>query len=286
MAQATQVQALLASAEVDSEILPMTTSGDEGAPTESSQTGLKGLWIDSIVEALRNGEIDVAVHSAKDLPAGELEGLTIGAVPERADARDVLILRGDGELASGALVGTSSLRRQAQIRAAFPQVRVTPMRGNVDTRLRRLQDGEVDAAILAAAGLSRLGLTPEHMRPLEVHEMIPAPGQGALAVQCRESDRETLAVLARIDHRTSHLAVDAERALMARVGGGCTVPFGAIAAVKTDMIRLAAVVASPDGEQLVKAAGDGEDPDAVADLVARDLFEHGADAILAQVRRA
>ena len=290
LAQAEHVGRLLRTQGVESELVPMSTTGDEGAdPTDATvmaPQGLKGLWIDTIQEALRTGEIDLAVHSAKDLPAEDEPDLPIGAVPTREDPHDVLVMRTEGELAAGMVVGTASLRRRALIQAAFPGVGVTDLRGNVETRLRKLASGDVDAAILAAAGLHRLGLTPEHARTMGVDEMLPAPGQGALAVQCRAGDRELVAVLSLLEHRPSRMALDAERALMRRLGGGCALPLGAIAAIKSEVIRLAACVASPDGAKVVRGAAQAAAPDRAADLVAEQLLEAGADRILAEVRRA
>ena len=200
LAQAEEIRIRLDATGVIADIVPMSTSGDEGARADSSPQGLKGLWIDTILDALESGEIDLAVHSAKDLPAEEDEGFTIAAVPEREDPSDVLICREPGELRGGALIGTSSVRRRAQLLAAFPGLEVVDLRGNVETRLRKLEEGEVDAAVLAAAGLSRLGLAPEHARALPLAMMVPAPGQGCLAVQARDDDDDTIAALAPLDH--------------------------------------------------------------------------------------
>jgi hydroxymethylbilane synthase len=281
--QAEQVQTLLYGQGVEAEIVGITTSGDEGADASSSSSGLKGLWIDAILDALRDGEIDLAVHSAKDLPAEEDEDLVIGAVPARADPHDVLVLRDEHELVSGMVVGTSSVRRRAQIQALVPGVGVAELRGNVETRLKKLTDGDVDATILAAAGMERLGLEPAHARRLNVDEMLPAPGQGCLAVQCRADARDVAAVLVLLDDHAARAALETERALMRRIGGGCALPLGAIAAVKTDTIRLAACVASPDGVRQVKAAAEAADPERAAALVAHELEAKGARAILAEV---
>lgn len=284
LVQAEYTQELLRRHDVEAEIVPMTTTGDEGVPADASAQGLKGLWIDTILEALRDGRIDLAVHSAKDMPAEDDEGLVIGAVPEREDPHDVLLLRVEGELGPGMVVGTSSLRRKAQVMAAYPGIGVAELRGNVETRLRKLADGDVDAAILAAAGLKRLGIQPQHATSLGVDVMIPAPGQGCLGIQCREDDREVRAALMLLDHRASRMALEAERALMRRIGGGCALPLGAIGALKGDLLRLAAVVASPDGVEVVKAAAESEDPEQAARIVADQLLAGGADRILAEVR--
>jgi hydroxymethylbilane synthase len=285
-AQAELVAQLLRSLGLQSEIVQMTTTGDEGAPASASPQGLKGLWIDAIVDALRHGEIDVAVHSAKDLPAEDDDDITIGAVPWRAEPNDVLVLREGDDVKPGMVVGTTSIRRKAQLLAAFPGVGITDLRGNVDTRLRKLSRGDVDAALLAAAGLFRLGIEPPHVRRLSVQEMMPAPGQGALAIQCRTDDRITQARLNPLDHRASHLALDAERALMRRIGGGCALPLGGIAAVKGDTIRLAGLVAAVDGTKIVRAGAESDDPDRVAEIVAEQLLADGAGRILDEVRAA
>jgi hydroxymethylbilane synthase len=283
LAQAEEIAGMLSANAFRSEIVPMSTSGDEGAVATGSTSGMKGLWIDRIVEALRAGEVDVAVHSAKDLPAEDEEGIVIAAVPKRADPRDVLIGR-HPKLQPGMVVGTSSLRRRAQLLAGFPGMAVTEIRGNVDTRLRKLSEGEVDGLVLAAAGLSRLGLDPAHARRLRVDEMVPAPGQGCLAVQAREDDRNTRAVLSVLDHAASRRALEAERALTKLLGGGCDVPIGAFAAAKDDRLRLVAVVATADGAKLVRNAAEGTDPGDVASLTARRLRDAGAESILAELR--
>jgi hydroxymethylbilane synthase len=283
LAQAEEIAGMLSANAFRSEIVPMSTSGDEGAVATGSTSGMKGLWIDRIVEALRAGEVDVAVHSAKDLPAEDEEGIVIAAVPKRADPLDVLIGR-HPKLQPGMVVGTSSLRRRAQLLAGFPGMAVTEIRGNVDTRLRKLSEGEVDGLVLAAAGLSRLGLDPAHARRLRVDEMVPAPGQGCLAVQAREDDRNTRAVLSVLDHAASRRALEAERALTKLLGGGCDVPIGAFAAAKDDRLRLVAVVATADGAKLVRNAAEGTDPGDVASLTARRLRDAGAESILAELQ--
>jgi hydroxymethylbilane synthase len=282
LAQAEQVAAMLSANAFRSEIVPMSTSGDEGAIATGSTAGMKGLWIDRIVEALRAGEVDLAVHSAKDLPAESEEGVVIAAVPKRADPLDVLIGRHE-KLQPGMVVGTSSLRRRAQLLAGFPGMGVTEIRGNVDTRLRKLAEGEVDGLVLAAAGLERLGIEPAHARRLRVDEMIPAPGQGCLAIQAREDDRSTRAVLSVLDDNASRRALEAERALTELLGGGCDVPMGAFAAAKDDRLRLVAVVATADGAKLVRSAAEGTDPAEVASMLARRLHSEGAQSILAEL---
>jgi hydroxymethylbilane synthase len=284
LAQAEEVASLLSANAFRSEIVPMSTSGDEGADADASPTGRKGLWVDRIVEALRNGEVDLAVHSAKDLPAEDEDGIVIGAVPARADPLDVLIGRRE-KLQPGMVVGTSSVRRRAQLLAGFPGMGVADIRGNVDTRLRKLTDGEVDGLVLAAAGLERLGVVPPHARRLRVEEMIPAPGQGCLAIQAREEDRTTRAVLSVLDDLPSRRALEAERALVQLLGGGCDLPLGALAATRGDRIRIVAVVATPDGARVVRAAAESTEPAVAASTLAQRLRADGAERILAELPR-
>jgi hydroxymethylbilane synthase len=286
LAQAGEVRLLLKAIGVEAQLVPLTTTGDEGGGAGASTAGLKGLWIDTIVSGLRDGEIDLAVHSAKDLPAEDDDDLVIGAVPPRADPRDVIVTRAEGGLTAGMWVGTSSLRRRSQLLAAFPGIEVAHLRGNVPTRLRKLAGGEVDAVVLAAAGLDRLRLRPKHTKALGVGTMVPAPGQGSLAVQCRTADREVRAMLSTLEHRASGVALETERALVRMIGGGCDLPLGAIAAVKGDELRLAAVVCAPDGSRILRAAADASEPQRAARIVAASLREQGADEILSATQDA
>ncbi len=281
IAQAEEVRARLSALSVESEIVPMSTAGDRGEAAPSSPTGLKGLWVNDIVRALRDGEIDAAVHSAKDLPADDEPGVVIAAVPERASPLDVLVTR-DGELSSGGRVGTSSLRRKAQVWRWRPDVLLKDVRGNVDTRLRKLEEGEVDALILAAAGLLRLGIVPPHAAPMSLAEMVPAPGQGCLAVQTR--DDQTLGLVRPVDHRESRLALEAERRLTSLLGGGCALPLGAFASVREDRVHLIGLVASPDGAEIIRAEGAGATPHDAAERIADELRRRGAEPILSKVR--
>jgi len=287
IAQADEVRALLLGFGVETQLVPMTTSGDEGASASAgAPQGLKGLWIDTILEALQREVIDLAVHSAKDLPAEGGDGFVIAAVPKRLDASDVLVTR-ELTLPAAATIGTSSLRRRAQLLAVDPSRTVVELRGNVDTRLRKVADGYVDAAVLAAAGLARLGVTPEHARPLGIDEMVPAPGQGCLALQARDDDEETIAVLAAVDHGLSHVALDAERSLVWRLGGGCSLPLGAHAIVDgTGRVAMVALVGSADGTRIARASVEGENADDAASQAAKALIAEGAEAILAEASLA
>lgn len=286
LAQAELVRSALEESGASAEIVPMNTTGDQGGTdVAASPQGLKGLWVDTISSALRRGELDLAVHSAKDLPAADEDELVVAAVPRRADPRDVLVTRtADVELGPGTSVGTSSVRRAALLRAAHPGIEIRELRGNVDTRLRRLFEGAVQATVLAAAGLERLGVEAANMRALGPDEMIPAPGQGSLALQCRKEDRSTRAQLTMLDHPASHRALEAERALMRRLGGGCALPLGALAREHDDKIELVAVVVSPDGARLARAAVRAAGPEAAAEGAEQQLIEGGASEILAALR--
>ena len=280
LAQADEVRRRLAENGVDAELVPMSTSGDEGAPSADAPAGLKGLFVDTILDALERGEIDAAVHSAKDLPADDEDGMVIAAVPERANPADVLILR-EPSLPPGAVIGTSSIRRRAQLLRAFPGVTVDDLRGNVDTRLRKVADGVVDAAVLAAAGLARLGIEPTHSAALGLEVMVPAPGQGALAIQARDDDMTTLTALEPLDHAPSRIALEAERSLMWRLGGGCALPHGALATVIGSRIELLAVVMSPDGSRTARVAVVSDTSEGAAATATKQLIAEGAEAILA-----
>ena len=283
LAQADEVASSLRARGVETELVPITTSGDRGADPASDPAGVKGLFVTEIVRALLAGDVDLAVHSAKDLPAADEEGVVIAAVPERASALDVLVTL-DGELQPGARVGTSSVRRQAQVFRWRPDVTLKDLRGNVDTRLRKLAAGEAEALILAAAGLLRLGIVPEHAAPMSLSEMVPAPGQGCLAVQVRAEDAATLDALAPLDHEPSREALEAERGLMARLGGGCALPLGAFAERSDDGIRMVAIALTPDGGRFARAEVQAATPAEAAEIAALDLSAGGADEILGLVR--
>jgi hydroxymethylbilane synthase len=264
-----------------------TVSLQQPLPASFAQTvaeaGTKGLFIKEIEEALLAGEINLAVHSLKDLPAVQPKGLIFVAVPPREDARDVFISRTGRpfrELSRGARVGTSSPRRQAQLRSVRPDLDFTALRGNLDTRLRKLERGDCDALVLAAAGLHRLGLRERITTYFTLDEMCPAVGQGALAIEI-QSDSPIEQALAPLDHPPTHTAILAERALLRRLGGGCQVPIAAHASFEEGRLRLRGVVASPDGRRMIRAAAATErDAEGLGAAVADDLLSQGAGAIL------
>jgi hydroxymethylbilane synthase len=281
LAQAEEIAGRLRALGSEVLIVPIVTSGDRGAsPRREDPAGMKGLFVAEIVQALRDGDLDLAVHSAKDLPAADPEGVVVAAVPERADPLDVLVTREAGDLARDAVVGTSSLRRQAQLRRSRPGLRVEDLRGNVDTRLRKLEAGEVDGLLLAAAGLHRLGVEPAHATPMPMEEMVPAPGQGSLAVQAVPGT-EGEAAARGIDHPRSHTAFEAERRLVARLGGGCALPLGAYAEAREEGVRLLAVVIREDGSDLAWAQVEADTAEDAAIEAAGTLEAAGAREMLA-----
>lgn len=282
LSQATEVAERLLASGVEAEIVGMTTSGDRDT-TVTGPAGLKGMFVAEIVRALLDGEVDLAVHSAKDLPAEDEDGLVLAAIPERASALDVLVTR-EGNLPPGSVVGTSSLRRQAQVSRWRPDVLLKDLRGNVDTRLRKLAEGDLDAIVLAAAGLTRLGIVPEHAAPMSVAEVIPAPGQGCLAIQARADDAATLEAVGALEHAPTRMALLAERSVMRRLGGGCALPLGAYADVLDGTVRMVAGVFTPDGAREARTAVEADDPEEVARLAEADLRTSGAEEILSAVR--
>jgi hydroxymethylbilane synthase len=243
--------------------------------------GGKGLFTKEIEEALLSGQIDLAVHSLKDLPTESPEGLTIAAVPARANPFDAIVGARLPDLALGALVGTSSPRRAAQLRLLRPDLKIEPIRGNVDTRLRKLREGEFDAILLAAAGLERLGLASEIAEVFTPDRLCPAPGQGALGVQTRIGD-EAQTICGRLNHEPSKQAAQAERAVLAGLGGGCQLPVGAYATVENARLRLSAVVVAADRPLLIHSnvSGLASDAERLGLSVADDLLNQGAEGLL------
>jgi hydroxymethylbilane synthase len=272
----------------------VSTAGDLVIDVALSRVGDKGLFTRELEEALGADRIDVAVHSLKDLPTEMPEGLALGAVMEREDPRDVLVGPWSGGLdglPEGARVGTSSLRRRAQALARRPDLRVVDLRGNVPTRLSKLERGDCDAAVLALAGLRRLGLEHAVGAVLQPDVMLPAAGQGALAVQCRRGDARVSALLDPLDHGPTRLAVAAERALLARLEGGCQVPVGCLATPASTRLRLRGLVADVDGSVVVtgvveETVGDELAATGLGERLAERLLGAGAREILARVRAA
>ena len=279
LAQAREVAELLEDRSgIEAELVTILTAGDRGASPQASPAGVKGLFVAEISAALSRGEVDLAVHSAKDLPSEDPDGIAVVAVPERNLPYDVLVSR-EPEVKDGSVVGTSSLRRQALLRRSRPGLEVRDVRGNVDTRLRRMDEGAFDGVVLAGAGLARLGIAPPHAAPLPVDEMVPAPGQGALAIQGREGGAGA-EVAASLDHPPSRAAFEAERRLVALLGGGCRLPLGAYAEWRDERVRLLAVVTRPDGSDLLWSQVEAASPHEAAEEAAVSLIEAGARKIL------
>ncbi|MPZ23758.1 MAG: hydroxymethylbilane synthase [Dehalococcoidia bacterium] len=270
---------------VQVEVVTIKTEGDRDQQTPLRDVAGRGVFVTEIERALAAGEVDFAVHSLKDLPTEETPGLIIAAVLERADARDAVIAN-DGmflhELAPGSRVGTSSTRRAAQLRRLYPGLQPEEIRGNVETRIRKLRARDYDAIVLAVAGLSRLGRLDEATEILSLEEMLPAPGQGAIVLQCRASDLDTLNLLRRADHAPTRAAVTAERVVLDTLGGGCSVPVAAFARAEGQRLKLSAMAASPDGATVLEheAPGFVADPETLGQTVAARLLADGAADLL------
>jgi hydroxymethylbilane synthase len=284
--QANHIRALLEQRGHRVEIEIIKTTGDKITDGALAQVGTKGMFIKEIEEALAAEEIDLAVHSLKDLPTEVAAEFEIAAIPRREDPHDVFCSRQGRsitELSQGARVGTSSLRRQAQLKAQRRDLEVHALRGNVDTRLRKLESGEYDAVILAAAGLNRLGKRELIRQVLPAEIMCPAAGQGALAVEIRRGDSETRQHVSFLDDPAARATTACERALLNKLGGGCQVPIGALAELGRDCLHLQAVVATPDGTKLLREARDGSDPVELGNCVGEALLRRGGEAILQEV---
>ncbi|HXJ36331.1 MAG TPA: hydroxymethylbilane synthase [Candidatus Eisenbacteria bacterium] len=266
------------------ELVLIRTTGDQLQQGPLAQVGGKGLFIKEIEEALVAGTIDCAVHSMKDVPAALHTGLVVGAIPRREDPRDVLVSHAGSlaGLAPGAKVGTASIRRRVQLLARRRDLDVTILRGNVDTRLRRWRDGDFDAILLAAAGLARLGISEPAARPLPTDVLLPAVGQGALALECRADDAATRTVLAAVDDARSAREVGAERGFLHGIGGDCNTPLAAHAISVGDRIRLRGQVSDPDGTRWLEdeVEGSADDPVAIGRALADRLLARGAGALL------
>ncbi|TFE30686.1 hydroxymethylbilane synthase [Cohnella luojiensis] len=273
------------------EVKPIVTRGDRILDVTLSKVGGKGLFVKEIEEALLNSAIDLAIHSMKDMPFELPEGLIIGAVPQREDPRDCLISREGrslSELPQGARIGTSSLRRAAQLHAYRPDLQIESIRGNIDTRLRKLEEEGFDAILLAAAGLHRMGWKDRITEYLSPEICLPAVGQGALAIECRGNDSDVFALLRLLNDPDTERTVAAERRLLGLLNGGCQVPIGAYAQLKTDdsdgTVVLNGMVSSPDGTRLLRETAAGSDPKEVGSAVAQALLSRGADNLLAEAR--
>lgn len=262
------------------------TTGDKITDVALAKVGTKGMFTKEIEEAMLDRRVDLAVHSLKDLPTELAPEFVIAAVPEREDPRDAFVSARYSrieELPAMARVGTSSLRRQAQLHAVRGDLQIIPLRGNVDTRLRKLRSGEFDAIILASAGVSRLGLTDSVRMRLDPEQMCPAVGQGALGIEARSVDSATISALKCLDHAPTRAAVECERAALNALGGGCQVPIGAYARHENGKLFLKAVVASPDGEEIIREQRSGSDPQKLGREVGEALLAKGARRILESV---
>lgn len=293
MAQAGSVADALAGVGAPgAELVGVTTYGDTTSAS-LAQIGGQGVFVSVLREKLRGGGVDVAVHSLKDLPTEPAPGLVIAAIPRREDPRDVAIAR-DGltlsQLPPGSRVGTGSLRRAAQLRAGWSELDVVSLRGNVDTRIGKVTSGELDAVVLARAGLARLDRLGGVTETVSVAEMVPAAGQGALAVECRKDDGHTRALLARLDDPAARAAVTAERAVLAKLEAGCSAPVGAYAECVDDSsappghLRVRAIVTSVDGSEVLSSAGDGpaDQADSIGRGLATDMLGRGAATLLGE----
>jgi hydroxymethylbilane synthase len=266
------------------ELLPLSTRGDELLDRRLDQAGGKGLFVKELETAMAEGRADLAVHSIKDVPADMPPGFVLAAITAREDPRDVFISNRFASLSAmpkGASLGTSSLRRSAQIVERFPHLEIRLLRGNVDTRIAKLERGEYDAIVLAAAGLKRLGLDARATARLEPEEMLPAPGQGALGIECLAARSEVTALIAPLADAATSACVRAERAVSRALGGSCTLPLAAFAQLR-ERLRLRALVASSDGRRVVRCDlhGDPAEPEALGERAAQDLRRQGAAEIL------
>jgi hydroxymethylbilane synthase len=275
------------------EIVPIKTSGDQVLDKPLAQIGGKGLFTKELDDALRDGRIDLAAHSLKDVPFRLPDGIALAAFPERELPWDAFVSDGRRleDLPMDAAVGTGSLRREVQLRLRFPSLRIAPLRGNVDTRLRKLDAGAFDGIVLAAAGLRRLGHADRIVQTLHEDAMLPAIGQGALGIACRTDDAFATACLAPLDRRDTRLAVTAERELLRRLEGSCQIPIAGHARFRDGRMRLKALIANPAGTQVLRAeieqaVDNAEDSVALGSAVAENHLRRGADRILADMRSA
>jgi hydroxymethylbilane synthase len=284
--QSNHIAALLRARGHEVDIQIIKTTGDKITDVALAKVGTKGMFTKEIEEALAANLVDLAVHSLKDLPTEVPPGFQIAAITQRVDPRDVFCSRQYASieaLPKAARVGTSSLRRQAQLKAVRPDLDIHPLRGNVDTRLAKLEAGEYDAVILAAAGLNRLDKTELIKQVIPAEIVCPAAGQGALGIEARAGDAAVLQALAFLDDAAARAATACERALLGRLGGGCQVPIGALAEVRGGRLHLRAVVARPDGSEVLRETADGDDPVQLGESVGETLLRRGGKAILEAV---
>ena len=284
--QTNHISALLRERGHQVEIEIIKTTGDKITDVALAKVGTKGMFTKEIEEALAAGRVDLAVHSLKDLPTEVPPDFEIAAITQRENPRDVLVSKKHAsikELPQRARVGTSSLRRQAQLKALRPDLEIYPLRGNVDTRLRKLEAGDYEAIILAAAGVNRLGLTALVKQVIPAEIMCPAAGQGALGIEIRKGDEAIRQHLSFLDDSAARQTTTAERALLNKLGGGCQVPIGAFAELRAKEIHLEGVVAHPDGSLVLRESRDGNDPELLGNEVGESLLSRGGDAILQEV---
>ena len=284
--QANHISALLRERGHEVELEIIKTTGDKITDVALAKVGTKGMFTKEIEEALAEGRVDLAVHSLKDLPTELSPGFEIAAITKRENACDVFCSRkyaSIDQLPRGARIGTSSLRRQAQLKALRADLEIYPLRGNVDTRLRKLEAGEYDAIILAAAGLNRLGKTELVRQIIPAELMCPAAGQGALGIEIRAGDSAIRQHLAFLDDPAARATTACERALLNKLGGGCQVPIGAHARMQNGKLHLEAIVADPDGSRVLRESRDGSDPVQLGEAVGETLLQRGGDAILEEV---
>ena len=284
--QANHIARLLRQRGHQVELEVIRTTGDKMTDVALAKVGTKGMFTKEIEEALAGRQVDLAVHSLKDLPTEGPPGFEIAAITKRENPLDVFLSKHCSridDLLRRARVGTSSLRRQAQLKAFRPDLDIQPLRGNVDTRLRKLESGEYDAIILAAAGVTRLGLTALVRQVIPAEIMCPAAGQGALAIEIRLGDIATGQHLAFLDDREARATTTCERALLNKLGGGCQVPIGSFAEVRGGRLHLEGVVANPDGSRVLREARDGNDPEKLGTEVGDSLLRRGGDQILQEV---
>lgn len=266
------------------ELVPLTTRGDEVLDRSLQKIGGKGLFIKELEAAMEAGDADIAVHSMKDVPADMPEGFCIAAVLERANPADALVGKNLGELAQGARVGSSSLRRQAQLLALRPDIRVEPLRGSINTRLQKLEDGQYDAIILACAGLERLGLEAHISEIFSPDQMLPAAAQGIIGIECLEDRTELLQLLKLLDHAATRTVITAERAVAKQLQADCQSPVATFGEIDGTTLNLRAMVASPDGRKIIReqVSGPADDPEALGISLSGKLLDMGAAALLAQ----